>query len=117
VPVRPCDVDSRGCRDFGGYGNQSQAQLASPEFNSHLDFIRELYVKNTIALDDGKDVFVKVGKQQVVWGRTDLFRVLDVLNPVDYSRNNIYDELSEIRIPMWMLQTDIAWAKRFHAGS
>jgi hypothetical protein len=24
-----------------------------------------------------------------VWGRTDLFRVLDVLNPVDYSRNNI----------------------------
>jgi len=106
VPVRPCDVDSRGCRDFGGYGNQSQAQLASPEFNSHLDFIRELYVKNTIALDDGKDVFVKVGKQQVVWGRTDLFRVLDVLNPVDYSRNNIYDELSEIRIPMWMLQTE-----------
>ena len=43
-----------------------------------------------------------MGKQQVVWGRTDLFRVLDVLNPVDYSRHNIYDELEDIRIPMWM---------------
>ena len=45
-----------------------------------------------------------LGKQQVVWGRTDLFRVLDVINPVDYSRNNIYDELQDIRIPMWIAQ-------------
>ena len=106
VPVRPCDVDSRGCRNFGGYGNLTQAQLAAPEFNDHLDFIRELYVKKNVSLDNGKEVFVKLGRQQVVWGRTDLFRVLDVLNPVDYSRNNIYDELSDIRIPMFMLQTE-----------
>ena len=106
VPVRPCDVDSRGCRNFGGYGNLTQDQLAAPEFDDHLDFIRELYVKKNVALDDGKDMFVKLGRQQVVWGRTDLFRVLDVLNPVDYSRNNIYDELSDIRIPMFMLQTE-----------
>ncbi len=42
----------------------------------------------------------------MVWGRTDLFRVLDVINPVDFSRNNIYDELQDIRIPMWILKTD-----------
>jgi len=106
VPVRPCDVDSRGCRNFGGYGNLTQAQLAAPEFDDHLDFIRELYVKKNVTLDSGKELFVKLGRQQVVWGRTDLFRVLDVLNPVDYSRNNIYDELSDIRIPMFMLQTE-----------
>ena len=106
VPVRPCDVDSRGCKNFGGYGNLTQAQLAGPEFDDHLDFIRELYVKKNVSLDNGKEVFVKLGRQQVVWGRTDLFRVLDVLNPVDYSRNNIYDELSDIRIPMFMLQTE-----------
>lgn len=106
VPVRPCDVDSRGCRDFGGYGNLKQREMESPEFNSRLDFIRELYAKKTFALDDGKEMFVKIGKQQVVWGRTDLFRVLDVINPVDYSRNNIYDELSDIRIPMWMVQAE-----------
>ena len=106
VPVRPCDVDSRGCTDFGGYGDKKRSELEAPEFNSKLDFIREFYVRKTFDLDDGKQMFVKVGKQQVVWGRTDLFRVLDVINPVDYSRNNIYDELQDIRIPMWILQAE-----------
>ena len=32
--------------------------------------------------------------------------VLDVINPVDYSRNNIYDELQDIRIPMWIAQAE-----------
>ena len=106
VPVRPCNTDSRGCKDFGGYGNKSQSELASPEFNDRLDFIREAYVKKTFDLPDNKQLFVKVGRQQVVWGRTDLFRVLDVINPVDYSRNNIYDELQDIRIPMFIAQTE-----------
>ncbi|NTV72448.1 MAG: DUF1302 domain-containing protein [Azonexaceae bacterium] len=106
VPVRPCDVDSRGCRDFGGYGKDGINGLEAPEFNKRFDFIRELYAKKTFNLADGKDLFLKVGKQQVVWGRTDLFRVLDVINPVDYSRNNIYDELSDIRIPMWIIQAE-----------
>lgn len=106
VPVRPCDYDSRGCRDFGGYGDKKLSELEAPEFNDRLDFIRELYVKKTFGLSDGSDLFLKVGKQQVVWGRTDLFRVLDVINPVDYSRNNIYDELADIRIPMWMVQAE-----------
>lgn len=106
VPVRPCDVDPRGCVDFGGYGDLTFNELAAPEFNSRLDFIREAYATNTFALKDGTDLFVKVGKQQVVWGRTDLFRVLDVINPVDFSRNNIYDELEDIRIPMWIAQAE-----------
>ena len=106
VPVRPCDVDHRGCVDFGGYGDQSLAQLEFPEFDKHLDFIRELYVKDDLPLSNGQSLFFKIGRQQVVWGRTDLFRVLDVINPVDYSRNNIYDELQDIRIPMFIAEVE-----------
>jgi len=106
VPVRPCDYDSRGCRDFGGYGDKKKSELAMPEFNDRLDFIREAYVTKTIGMSGGESTFLKIGKQQVVWGRTDLFRVLDVINPVDYSRNNIYDELQDIRIPMWIAQAE-----------
>ena len=106
VPVRPCDTDNRGCTDFGGYGDLKLSELENPEFNSRLDFIREAYAKKTFALKDGTDLFVKVGRQQIVWGRTDLFRVLDVFNPVDYSRNNIYDELQDIRIPLWSAQVE-----------
>lgn len=106
VPVRPCNTDKRGCRDFGGYGDLKLHELEAPEFNDRFDFVRELYAKKTFGLENGKDLFLKIGKQQVVWGRTDLFRVLDVINPIDYSRNNIYDELSEIRIPMWIAQAE-----------
>ncbi|HSV70061.1 MAG TPA: DUF1302 family protein [Methylibium sp.] len=106
VPVRPCDTDGRGCIDLGGYGDLDRSELEAPEFNDRWDFIREAYVTNTIELAGGKQLFLKLGKQQVVWGRTDLFRVLDVINPVDYSRNNIYDELQDIRIPMWIAQAE-----------
>ena len=106
TPVRPCDTDRRGCADFGGYGDKKRSELELPEFNERWDVIREAFVTNTVGLADGKQLFLKLGKQQVVWGRTDLFRVLDVINPVDYSRNNIYDELQDIRIPMWIAQAE-----------
>ena len=107
VPVRPCDEDSRGCID--GYLDFDKQELASPEFNDRADVIREAYFTGTIPLSNGDQIDVSLGRQQVIWGRTDLFRVLDVINPVDFSRNNIYDELEDIRIPMGILTTEYRW--------
>jgi hypothetical protein len=104
VPVRPCDEDSRGCID--GYMDDDKWDLASPEFNDRADFIREAYLTGTIDLPNGDILDLSLGRRQMVWGRTDLFRVLDVINPVDYSRHNIYDELEDIRIPMGMLTAE-----------
>ncbi len=101
VPVRPCDTDNRGC--ISDYMDDDLNDLRFPEFNSRADFIRELYVDASLPTADGGEWAFRLGRQQVIWGRTDLFRVLDVLNPVDFSRHNIYDELEDIRIPMWML--------------
>lgn len=105
VPVRPCDTDGRGCiKDFM---DADKKELASPElFSDRGDWLRELYVDATLLGKGDNEINFRLGKQQVIWGRTDLFRVLDVINPVDYSRNNIYDELEDIRIPMWILKTD-----------
>ena len=103
-PTRPCDVDSRGCID--GYLDLDEDELRYPEFNDRYDFIRELYITGAIPFDNGHELGLQFGRQQVVWGRTDLFRVLDVINPVDFSRNNIYDELEDIRIPMLMLNAE-----------
>lgn len=105
VPVRPCDVDSRGC--IKDYMDFDEDELASPEiYSDRLDWLRELYVDATLLGQGDNEINFRLGKQQVIWGRTDLFRVLDIINPVDFSRNNIYDELEDIRIPMWMLTTD-----------
>ncbi len=104
VPVRPCDEDSRGCID--DYLDFDKQELASPEFNDRLDFIREAYFDLNLPLSNGRQLDIRFGRQQVVWGRTDLFRVLDVINPVDFSRNNIYDELEDIRIPTGILNME-----------
>jgi hypothetical protein len=104
VPVRPCDVDSRGCID--DYLDYDTNDLRFSEFNDRLDFIRELYISGDIDMANERTLNLTFGKQQVVWGRSDLFRVLDVINPVDYSRNNIYDELEDIRIPLWMITSE-----------
>ncbi|MGE5548553.1 MAG: DUF1302 family protein [Solirubrobacterales bacterium] len=109
TPVRPCDVDSRGC--IKDYLDKSKNELAAPEFNDRLDFLRELYVDGEIPVGNST-LALRVGRQQLVWGRTDLFRVLDVVNPVDYSRNNIYDELQDIRIPMGMVRADYRMGAR-----
>lgn len=102
VPVRPCSKDNRGCGLDDIYMNNSLDDLRFPDFNDNQDWIRELYVEGSIPMSSSSELFLRVGKQQVVWGRTDLFRVLDVINPVDYSRQNIYDELEDIRIPEWI---------------
>jgi hypothetical protein len=109
VPVRPCDVDKRGCTALRDYMDKDEDELKWSDFNDQWDFIRELYMVSAWDLDNGHQVGMKLGKQQVVWGRTDLFRVLDVINPVDYSRNNIYDELEDIRIPQWMMELEYRW--------
>lgn len=102
----PCDNDPTLCKNLKGYMDQDENEAKFPEFNDELDFIRELYVSADHQLDSGTIFNVTLGKQQVVWGKTDLFRVLDVINPVDYSRHNIYDELEDIRIPQWMLTAE-----------
>ncbi|MBM4337477.1 MAG: hypothetical protein FJ108_16445 [Deltaproteobacteria bacterium] len=46
-----------------------------------------------------KDTQVRLGRQQVVWGKTDAFRLQDLVNPIDYSTHNVYPSLEERRIP------------------
>ncbi len=58
--------------------------------------LREAFVDLTFEKMD-----VQLGKQQVVWGKTDGFRVLDTVNPLDYKEFTLSDFL-DARIPLWM---------------
>ena len=58
--------------------------------------LRELYL----------DIFagrhwLRVGKQQIVWGKTDFFRSQDIPNPIDFGRHGFYDSWEDVRIPQW----------------
>lgn len=59
---------------------------------------RELY----LTISSGQWQF-SLGKQQVVWGESDLFRMADIINPLDLSYNYIWAPFKDTRIPLWML--------------
>ncbi len=52
-------------------------------------------------------IFVRAGRQQVVWGTADGVRILDCINPAD-NRYACLDDASEYRIPLWMLRLEFS---------
>jgi len=49
-------------------------------------------------------VTLRLGRQQVVWGETDFFRALDVINPLDYRWHFYYEPFEDIRVPVSMVR-------------
>lgn len=66
-----------------------------PETEEELD-LRELVLAYR-----GPSVTARLGRQQVVWGKTDGLRLLDVVNPLDL-RELLLDDFVDLRIPLWM---------------
>lgn len=68
--------------------------------NSDVE-LRELYVESEIG-----EAFFILGKQQIVWGKADGLKVLDVVNPQNF-REFILDDFDDSRIPLWSLNAEI----------
>lgn len=47
---------------------------------------------------------LRLGRQQIVWGETDNFRALDVINPLDLRWHWSRESWEDIRIPLWMVR-------------
>jgi hypothetical protein len=47
---------------------------------------------------------LRLGRQQVVWGETDNFRMLDRANPLDLTWHQVYESWDDLRIPLWMIK-------------
>lgn len=45
--------------------------------------------------------FLRVGKQIISWGETDLFPMLDRINPLDNTWGGIFENLDDRRLPIW----------------
>jgi hypothetical protein len=46
----------------------------------------------------------RLGRQQVVWGETDSFRMLDRANPLDLRWHQTYESWDDLRVPLWMIK-------------
>ena len=56
-------------------------------------------------------LFVRIGRQILAWGETDIFRLLDNINPLDSSFGGFLISLDERRVPLDMLRMN------YHLGS
>jgi len=85
--------DSKGVGDYDS--NESYTQR---------DALREAYVDAEV-----NDYSIRTGKQQVVWGTADGMKLLDTINPTDYSEM-AQNQMEDSRIPVWMVnaETDTA---------
>lgn len=63
---------------------------------TQYDALRELYIDTTFA-----DWDFRLGKQQVVWGKADGVKFLDIINPTDF-REWGQNTMEDSRIPLWM---------------
>ena len=45
--------------------------------------------------------WLRIGKQQHVWGKADFFRLQDVVNPVNFADHFFIDLFDDTRVPLW----------------
>ncbi len=62
--------------------------------------LREFYLQGNIG-----DTFLTLGKQQIVWGKADGLKVLDIVNPQSF-REFILDDFEHSRIPLWTVNIE-----------
>jgi hypothetical protein len=48
--------------------------------------------------------FLRIGRQNLAWGETDIFRLLDQINPLDNTFGGPFEDLDDRRIPLWMVR-------------
>jgi hypothetical protein len=63
--------------------------------------LREFYLDGQVGR-----TFLRIGKQQIVWGQADGLRVLDVVNPFSF-REFVWPEPQDRRIPLWSVKTEV----------
>ena len=63
--------------------------------------IRKAYIQGRLL----KSLDIKVGRQIIVWGRSDNIRVTDVLNPLDLREPGLTD-IEDLRMPVTMTRVD-----------
>jgi len=46
----------------------------------------------------------RLGRQQVIWGESDQFRLMDIINPLDTTWHLQQEEWDKIRVPLWLVK-------------
>jgi hypothetical protein len=87
------------------HGRDTYTQEVLDDYESEVD-LRKAYIRGSIF----KSLDLKVGRQIVVWGKSDNIRVTDVLNPLEMREPGLTD-LEDVRLPVAMTKLDFYYGK------
>ena len=83
---------------LNGRGNYTRNML---DVNEEEFELGEAYIQGSLF----SNLDIKVGRQIVVWGKSDTIRVVDVLNPLDVREPGLVD-IEDLRLPVFMTKLD-----------
>ena len=95
--------------DMTGWGQGQYRKYLVPDWNSNLNgsmddqydpLLREYYVDIL-----PKNLFVRVGRQIISWGKSDGVYMLDILNPFNLANPTNFDEQYN-KIPIWAINAN-----------
>jgi len=87
--------------ELQGYSNsKAVADNDTNRSYTQRDPLREAYIDTTYG-----DWLIRAGKQQVVWGTADGMKLLDMINPTDYTEM-AQNQMEDSRIPVFMLNAE-----------
>ena len=81
-------------------GREDYTSAFLDENESDIDF-HEAFIRGSLT----KNFDIKVGRQIVVWGKSDNIRVTDILNPLDLRQPGMTD-IEDLRLPVFMTRLD-----------
>jgi hypothetical protein len=87
------------------YGPQQFQDVRDADKDTIDDFKKSSELWEGYADFDRGPLFVRFGRQSLVWGETDIFRLLDGINPLDNTYGGIFEDLDDRRIPLVILRT------------
>ncbi len=99
-------VSGKGFYDFtyriNGHNdyNDDYTDEVIDDYESEIE-LREAYLLGSIT----KNIDIKIGRQIVVWGKSDNIRVTDVINPLDI-REPAMTDIEDLRLPLTMTRID-----------
>jgi len=91
-------IELQGFNDGDAISN-----FQSGEEYTQRDPLREAYIDATFG--DNDEYMTRTGKQQVVWGKADGMKLLDIINPTDYSEM-AQNQMEDSRIPVYMMNVE-----------
>jgi uncharacterized protein DUF1302 len=103
-----------GVTDYGPSAFDSDEHPGNPGLQQSLDILDHKKVQhnavpwNAYADAGWGPVWVRVGRQDLSWGETDAFRLLDMIEPLDNRFGfPLIEDLDDRRIPLWMLRSTL----------